>query len=481
MGTPTTNPFDVARAEAMIRGYDARWSAEQYEVLAVEVEFRAPLVNPETGAPSRTWQRGGKLDAIVRELTGHRRIGIVEHKTSSDDITPGSSYWKQLRMDGQVSGYFVGADALGFPAEFCLYDVLGKPTLRPYKVGLKRKVDETPDEFRLRCMTAIAEAPDCYYRRGEVVRLEAEAAEALFDDWQTAVQMREAQRLGRFPRPGDAALAEARPEARGTGERHLVLGVGQHPQVRQHVLDVPLLEEAQAGAHLVGDVAAGQLDLELEGVAVIAVQRGDLGERRVLVDELEDALGDERRLLEPLKRRVLVKVLELLFKLFGNVCQLFERFGSGGRILRQLVADGSHRLHGFLHLKGRLAFLEAVPGQFGKLTANLLDVLLVGPSGQSVLLMSDVGQGNSLNHATLSFSDAAPNSLSESAPLATGVYRPTDYSPDDNFPVPAPLGPYANSLAAFNGTGPLPPNTGAGVKASPSALRKSTVPLAMPA
>ena len=206
MGTPTTNPFDVARAEAMIRGYDARWSAEQYEVLAVEVEFRAPLVNPETGAPSRTWQRGGKLDAIVRELTGHRRIGIVEHKTSSDDITPGSSYWKQLRMDGQVSGYFVGADALGFPAEFCLYDVLGKPTLRPYKVGLKRKVDETPDEFRLRCMTAIAEAPDCYYRRGEVVRLEAEAAEALFDDWQTAVQMREAQRLGRFPRNPDACM-----------------------------------------------------------------------------------------------------------------------------------------------------------------------------------------------------------------------------------------------------------------------------------
>jgi subtilisin-like proprotein convertase family protein len=106
--------------------------------------------------------------------------------------------------------------------------------------------------------------------------------------------------------------------------------------------------------------------------------------------------------------------------------------------------------------------VSCVPGPIAQLTVTLtnlshtyaadLDILLVGPSGQSVLLMSDVGQGNSLNHATLSFSDAAPSSLSESAPLVAGVYRPTDYSPDDNFPVPAPLGPYANTLAAFNGT-----------------------------
>jgi hypothetical protein len=68
--------------------------------------------------------------------------------------------------------------------------------------------------------------------------------------------------------------------------------------------------------------------------------------------------------------------------------------------------------------------------------------------------MSDLGQGNPINHATLTFSDAAPNLLAEISPVITGVYQPTDYSPEDNLPVPAPLGPYASSLAAFNGSDP---------------------------
>jgi hypothetical protein len=38
---------------------------------------------------------------------------VVEHKTSSEDVTPGSFYWSRLRMDGQVSVYFDGARALG--------------------------------------------------------------------------------------------------------------------------------------------------------------------------------------------------------------------------------------------------------------------------------------------------------------------------------------------------------------------------------
>lgn len=202
-----TDPFDLARAEAMLMGYDARWAAEmaEWEVVFVEAEFRAPLVNPETGAPSRTWQRGGKIDAgRVHRVRGEKQI--VEHKHSTEDIGPGSVYWRRLQMDGQVSGYFVGADALGFKAEACLYDVLGKPKLRPYEPGRKRLEPEKPEAFRERCIEAIAAAPSTYYQRGEVVRLEAEAAEALFDDWQTAAQMREAQRAGRFPRNPDACF-----------------------------------------------------------------------------------------------------------------------------------------------------------------------------------------------------------------------------------------------------------------------------------
>ena len=218
------DPFERAKAEALLVGYDARWSDDRarYEVLAVEVEFRAPLVNPETGRPSQTWQLGGKLDVLVREI-GTGRIAIVEHKTTSEDIGRGTDYWRRLRMDGQVSIYYAGAAALGYPADLCLYDVLRKPSLRPKKavaeVKLKKDgtpyanqqlADETPDEFRARLLEAVAEAPDAFFARGEVVRLDGEVAEAVFDIWQTGQQLREAERLERYPRNPSACLQYGR-------------------------------------------------------------------------------------------------------------------------------------------------------------------------------------------------------------------------------------------------------------------------------
>lgn len=219
-----SDPFERAKAEALLIGYDARWSEDRakYEVIAVEVEFRAPLVNPETGRPSQTWQLGGKLDVLVREV-GTGRIAIVEHKTASEDIGAGTDYWRRLRMDGQVSTYYAGAAALGHPADLCLYDVLKKPAQRPKKavaeVKLKKDgtpyagqqlADEAPEEYRARILEAIAEDPAAYYSRGEVVRLDGEVAEAVFDIWQIGQQLREADRLGRYPRNPGACLQYGR-------------------------------------------------------------------------------------------------------------------------------------------------------------------------------------------------------------------------------------------------------------------------------
>ena len=60
------DPFERVKAEELMLGYHVMWSEEPLEVLAVESEFVAPLVNPETGRASRTWARGGKIDALVR-------------------------------------------------------------------------------------------------------------------------------------------------------------------------------------------------------------------------------------------------------------------------------------------------------------------------------------------------------------------------------------------------------------------------------
>lgn len=199
------DPFAKARAEAMLAGYHLHWfsSSREYEVIAVEAEFRAPLVNPATGAESRTFMLGGKLDGIVRErATG--RVLIIEHKTSGEDITPGSLYRRRLRMDGQVSLYFRGARALGHEADGCLYDVLAKFRQRPYIASAKRSQPETPEEFRDRLLEVISAAPDAAYARFEVSRDSADLAEADSDAWAMAGLLRDNARTNRHPRNVDA-------------------------------------------------------------------------------------------------------------------------------------------------------------------------------------------------------------------------------------------------------------------------------------
>lgn len=78
-----------------------------------------------------------------------------------------------------------------------------------------------------------------------------------------------------------------------------------------------------------------------------------------------------------------------------------------------------------------------------------LDILLVGPAGQSVLLMSDVGGGSDLDNATLTFDDQAASSVPN--PIVAGTYKPTNVGNGDNIPAPAPSGPWGTQLSVFNG------------------------------
>src|SRR3954454_306104 len=91
------------------------------------------------------------------------------------------------------------------------------------------------------------------------------------------------------------------------------------------------------------------------------------------------------------------------------------------------------------------------------------DLLLVGPTGTNVLLLSDVGSGNHVSNEDLSFDDAAATPVLFSHPLEPGVHKPNNsdlgIGPDepqgvDVLPAPAPGGPYGNSLGAFKGTDP---------------------------
>lgn len=92
-----------------------------------------------------------------------------------------------------------------------------------------------------------------------------------------------------------------------------------------------------------------------------------------------------------------------------------------------------------------------------------VDVLLVGPGGQSVVLMSDVGGADGVSGVTLTFDDAATRSLptEDEFRLVSGTYKPTNHGASDpgicpteanpdSFPA-APVGPYGTTLSVFTG------------------------------
>jgi uncharacterized repeat protein (TIGR01451 family) len=83
-----------------------------------------------------------------------------------------------------------------------------------------------------------------------------------------------------------------------------------------------------------------------------------------------------------------------------------------------------------------------------------LDVLLVSPAGTKLVLMSDAGGNYSVSNVTLTFSASASAALPDNAKVVSGTYLPSGYDAGDIFVSPAPDGPLAGSLTAFNGEDP---------------------------
>lgn len=86
------------------------------------------------------------------------------------------------------------------------------------------------------------------------------------------------------------------------------------------------------------------------------------------------------------------------------------------------------------------------------------DIMLVSPSGEKIMLMSDVGGtggGSGVTNLNLIFDDAATASMPDNAILTSGTFKPTDFEAGDSFPAPAPAGAMTGKLlAVFNGINP---------------------------
>jgi hypothetical protein len=113
-------------------------------------------------------------------------------------------------------------------------------------------------------------------------------------------------------------------------------------------------------------------------------------------------------------------------------------------------------------LTGGLASITATITNLSHSFVSDVDILLVGPTNHTVVLMSDVGgiNGTGVNPITLTFSDGAAGGLSCSAAPVSGTYKPTDCAestsqcnpvPPDAWPGPAPSGPYGTAMGSMLG------------------------------
>jgi hypothetical protein len=202
-------------ATAMMRAYAAHYPAEEFEVIALERTFQGPIVNPATGAASRSFVLAGKVDGIVSQ---DGQYYLLEHKTASQ-IDAG--YLERLWTDFQIilyAGYL--EQSLGITVAGIIYNVLVKARLRQGKgeteaqyearrAGLiaksktgktsaRRKMPEDDESFQSRLQDKYAD-PGMFHR--EVLFISQDQfAELRKELWELTKALLDARRRNTFYR-----------------------------------------------------------------------------------------------------------------------------------------------------------------------------------------------------------------------------------------------------------------------------------------
>ena len=195
---------------AICKAYPIWWRHHTLHVKRVDISFQVPIADV----------------LYVGEFDGDGEDKgeevIVELKTTSKDISIGSPYWREAaQTNPQITIYLRAARAQGRNLRRVVYDVIRKATLeqakatplekRKYtKVTKKepvsrlhanmREFDETDDEFELRVLEDIAEKPERYFQRHDIVRYEDEHQAHLRDVTGMVRLMQVVEQMDEVPR-----------------------------------------------------------------------------------------------------------------------------------------------------------------------------------------------------------------------------------------------------------------------------------------
>ena len=223
--------IECVTVQCLVMGYADAWVNAPIDIIESETPFDLPIINPETGAASRTFRQAGKRDRIGKLHDG--RLALMETKFVSDDLGADSDYWRILGINQQISKYILAARAQGIDVQTTIQDVIRKPTISPCdqperdehglvivrdstgerarkkggefyltanaEKGLTvKKYPMTPDQWRQKLSADIAARPEYYYARREIARLDDDLAEYQAEMWFIADSIRQARNSGRW-------------------------------------------------------------------------------------------------------------------------------------------------------------------------------------------------------------------------------------------------------------------------------------------
>lgn len=230
-GMPDPAPLIRAKCRGLLRGYDHRYRNAGYVPVSVEETLTAPLQNPDTGMPSRTFTVAGKIDLLAEYQGG---LYLIDHKLTSHDITdPMSMFWRSLTVDPQPAHYALLLWAQGRKVDGSVWDCIRRPMISPKKLtksetkaaaatreyfsyrlndgdiaSLAADERETLDMYSARLEAdCTRERPDWYFQRRPVPRMDADLLDYARELWQVSQEILFARKAPRQIRNCNACLA----------------------------------------------------------------------------------------------------------------------------------------------------------------------------------------------------------------------------------------------------------------------------------
>lgn len=180
------NRLEVNRAivQAMLEGYfdlyGAGWDGDFYP----EKQFELPIINPDTGATSRSFRLAGKVDGLLHK---DGRWWLVEYKTAG---MVDKNYIDHLMLDQQLTTYIYGLQRQeGVKISGIIYRMLRKPSIRQRK-------NETVGQFTDRLSQDYKDRPEFYFYEEQLYRTQEDLDEFERELWSITQDLLKCRREG---------------------------------------------------------------------------------------------------------------------------------------------------------------------------------------------------------------------------------------------------------------------------------------------